>query len=104
MKLICTERDYADEFDYPIISVITNEFEVMIRGRMKELKKFGVSFTDDQREYYFDTNEIIDMIDNAKPITDAELEVLAKFGVTSLGIDIVSRVMDSEEFDEEDDD
>ena len=107
MKIICTERDYADEFDYPILSIITDEIEVKFRERMEELKKFGVSFSD-QREYYFGTNEaldlsydeIINMVDNAKPITDAELEVLVKFNVITLGIDIVKRVISKEDFDD----
>jgi hypothetical protein len=103
MKLICTKRDYAGEFGYPIVSLITDEIKVKFRERMEELKKFGVSFSD-QREYYFGTNEslelsyneIIEMVDNAKPITDMELEVLTKFNILSLGINIVSRAMDNE--------
>lgn len=108
MKIIITTKDWADEFDYPIISLITDELEEEFWKRMKELKKTGVNFSL-KRSYYFGTNEafnfsynnIIDMVKEAQTITDEEMNVLKKFNVFDLGINIVQRALDNDEFEED---
>lgn len=65
---------------------------------IKECEQY-VDFTQ-ENEFYFGTNEALDfsvddilsMIDNAKLITAEELEVLNKFKVLSLGINMLDRV------------
>ena len=103
-KLIITgSYDYADEFDYPVCSVITVDQRAVV------LEVIGnVPFGAD--EYGFGTNEslffeeyaIIDMLRKAQPISDEELKVLKKFGGT-FGLDVIEQVVDKINYDNEDD-
>jgi len=95
--IIMTSEDYADEFNYPIISVFTAKERNII------LLHNNLLSNDDFDEIYFGTNEFFSFLKNeiiryvreAKQITDEELEVLEKFRVLDLpGIDIVDHTID----------
>ena len=94
--IICTTEDYADEFDYPIISIFSEKAKNVIIMHNNFLKD------DDFSEIYFGTNEylsfekdsIIDMIKNAKEIESSEIETLQKYNCINIGIDIVERALD----------
>jgi hypothetical protein len=111
MKIICLELDWADEFHYPIVSLISNEDLERIKERIDHLKNVGTDMNHTQ-EYYFGTNEafdfsfndIISMIEDAKYISEEEVDVLIKFGVLDFGTDIVSKFLETYDYDEEWDD
>jgi len=94
--IICTSEDYADEFDYPIISVFSEKAKNIIIMHNNFLNE------DDFSEIYFGTNEylsfkkdyIIDMIKNANKIEDSEIETLQKYNCINTGIDIVDHTLD----------
>lgn len=97
INVFIKEYDYADEFDYPVVFAFKGDKQELIK-LIKECEQY-VDFTQ-ENEFYFGTNEALDfsvddilsMIDNAKLITAEELEVLNKFKVLSLGINMLDRV------------
>jgi hypothetical protein len=92
--IIITSKDYADEFDYPVISIFSGKLRMLLLLHNEFFESIDVD------EIYFGTNEflsfnkkmIIDMINNAKEITTEELETLQKFKATSCGLDIIEHV------------
>lgn len=93
--IIAEEFDYADEFDYPVCSVITAHFRDLMLDAMKY-------FPNGSEEYYFGTNEALDfersdiedMLGDAQIITQDELNVLKKFDVMS-GMDVIEYAFDT---------
>ena len=93
--IISTTLDYADEFDYPIVSVFTQELKDFLTNTtiLNTLYK-------DKEEFYFGTNEyleldsedILELVNGALPITDEELATLEKFNIHYFGIDILEVV------------
>ena len=90
--IISTTMDYADEFDYPVISV----FSAKTKNKILD----NTNLIPDDEEYYFGTNEylelsakeIIKLISSAKPISNDEIKILDKYEVFSMGLDIVASV------------
>lgn len=104
MYAILTERDYADEFDYPITSICTKQELDSAVTKVNKLKTFKEkpSPYDRYQSYMFcfGTNEcfefskqnLMDLLDEAAPISDEELAVLTKFRIGTIGLDIVSAI------------
>ena len=96
--IIFTAEDWADEFEYPIFSVTTKEEIEILIDQLKENP-----FSCGEHEFYFGTNEyfefssenIIALLKEAKEISDEELSVLKRFMPPYLGLDIVSRLIDT---------
>ncbi len=93
MYLINTAQDYADEFDYPVTSIMSEEVRDFILENEDNI--------DDMEEYFgtnefldFSTEDIISLVTNAKDITTGERATLVKFGALTCGLDIVERVID----------
>ena len=93
--MIVTSMDYADEFDYPIISLFT---EVDKKTLEKKLKKGKFDWDD---ELGFGTNEALtvslseatEIFENAEEISDKKYKFLQDLDLC--GIDIVERMMES---------
>jgi len=89
------EMDYSDEFDYP--------FRVYFTVPRKDLLTFLKKYSDSlPTEYMFGTNEslaisaaeLMSYVERAIPITDRESKVLAKFGYSDIGVDLLEQVKD----------
>lgn len=93
--IILEEFDYADEFDYPVCSVLTVDQRDTLLDCIK-----NVPFGSD--EYGFGTNEaldfdesdIVDMLSDMQPISEDRLQILKDYGVTGIGLDIMDSVLD----------
>lgn len=81
--LVAYDGNYADEFDVHFHTVMTEE-------ELKKAKEDINTWEDDEeREFYFGTNEeiyiikeeVLECLDYAKEITDEENEVLTRLGV-----------------------
>lgn len=109
MLCIITSAEYADEFDYPVISFFTDEqrdFILENQGRIEDIDAcFGTNESID-----FGVDELVSLVENAKDVTDKERAVFAKFGIMKIPcIDLVEKILESiegyeEEEDEEEDD
>lgn len=96
-KLVILElENWADEFDYPIFSVAEPEtFKSLIEYFEKNPVRDTREFCFGTNEYFeFSNDEILSLLNSAKPIADEELKVLEKFVPLSLGLDIVSHLID----------
>ena len=88
--------DYADEFDYPVTSSMTEDERTML------LDTYDIWKETDFDEIYFGTNEwlsfhhsdILKMIKNAEKLDETEYKYFQRFS-TSASVDVVDRVMDS---------
>lgn len=99
MKLIIYDIfDYADEFDYPVFSILTLEQqEALIEAYSDHVP------SDFDNEFYFGANEfltftkeeLIKLFRSAKPISSEELAVLQKYGLENLGLDIVEQATET---------
>ncbi len=101
MKLlaIITTEDYADEFDYPIISFFTEELQRFIL-----LHGLGMISEDEFQEMYFGSNEalsftkedVIRMIRNAREIPQDEIVLARKYleQVSGASLDLVNNIVD----------
>lgn len=91
--IINTDADYADEFDYPIVSVMTKNERDLI------LNTFNIWKDGNYDDIYFGTNEFLSfdaqeiyrMIEKAVEITDEEYKYFKRFS-TSACVDIISEV------------
>ena len=99
-KIICAQMDYSDEFDYPIVSVFTEEVQKEILDNIEKIPE--------ENEIYFGTNEFLmvsrqtlkTMVEFARDISDEELKVLKRYSVTNFGVDIVDYILDEIEGEE----
>lgn len=105
--LIFKNVDYADEFHYPIFSILLDE-ELESMKKFIQSEKFNeymddYGFSEDNIEFYFGTNECLEMtktellslFNNAKIIDKAEKNVLDKFNLKDFGLDIHKYLLDS---------
>lgn len=96
INVFIKEYDYADEFYYPVVFAFKGDKKELIK-LIKECEQY-VDFTQ-ENEFYFGSNEALDfsiddilsMIASAKIITEEELDVLKKFKVLDLGINMLER-------------
>ena len=80
--IISTTADYADEFDYGVCSIFTEEQKQQALTIVNSYEQYGY-----KEEFYFGTNEalefnkddIIAMINNAQQITPEEEVIFLKF-------------------------
>ena len=83
--LVTYDGNYADEFDVYFHTVVDENELAQAREKAK-------SWESEWREYYFGTNEsielngeiIIDCLDNARLLTDNEFEVLTNLNLTDI--------------------
>lgn len=99
MRAIITSENYADEFDYPIVSFFSKKDVKEIKKLIKA-KKFKMK---EEREFYFGTNEcltltgneILEMIESAPKISKEDYALVEKLGFIALpSLDIVDRFRD----------
>jgi hypothetical protein len=94
--IICESKDWADEFDYPIFSIFGEKTKRTLLLYNNYLED------EDLTEIYFGTNEyfgfirkeVVDMIQNAKEITESEIEVFDKYMSYPAAVDIVDRILE----------
>jgi len=85
--LINTSINYADEFDYPIQSIMSWKKIIEILKTIDEWKE--ICFGSNQC-IYLDLDEIIDILLSGKEITEKEYDILIKFNILSTpSIDII---------------
>jgi hypothetical protein len=87
MKIISFSKDWGDEFEMPILSIIGDAYLEAIQRIIEIFNKHG--YIDDEDEWTFGTNEyfyfsgeeLLDIIEDAKDISDREYLVLDKFNI-----------------------
>jgi hypothetical protein len=95
--IICTSKDWSDEFDYPIFSIFGEKTRRVILLHNNYIND------DDLEEIYFGTNEyftfnhkeVVDMVQNAEKITDSEIEVFNKYMPRPAAVDIVDQILET---------
>jgi len=88
MYAIIDQFDYADEFDYPVISLFTaKQRKFILKNKNKIPENYEACFG--ANEYLeFTKEEIIEMFENAKEISKKEIKVLESFNIFEMGKDI----------------
>lgn len=104
MKILFITRDYADEFDYPIYSLMSDELYADVMEYLETKQD-----SHEVEEWTFGSNEFISlsraeiyriMLKEAKDISEHELQVLNKFVPSYVGLDIIEQLVESaEEFE-----
>ena len=92
--IINTSYNYADEFDYPVFSVIPES------DRDKLISTYDIWKFEGKKAYYFGTNEklmfysddILDLIKTAIPVDDATFKIVKPFFPQGY-LDIADRVL-----------
>lgn len=93
--IINTAYNYADEFDYPVFSVIPES------DRDKLISTYDIWKFKGEEAYYFGTNEelmfysddILDLIKTAIPVDDATFKIVKPFFPQDY-LDIADRILD----------
>ncbi len=95
MYMISTSRDYADEFDYPILSLFDEEDSEVYNELKNKLEASDIEFSsDEEREISFGSNEALylsfddmdDMIQNSATLSLDEYLFVQANGF--IGLDI----------------
>lgn len=97
MKAYIGSENWADEGDVFFFSLASEETLGELKNLINILVEFGLF--DNEIEMYWGTNEsfefnskdLLDFIDSAKDISDEEIEIFNKFGVS--GFDIYDRIL-----------
>lgn len=92
--IINTGIDYADEFDYPVISLMTAE------ERQKYIDTYNIWSQDWNPEIYFGTNEaleithsdVLDLITHATPVSSTEYDIIAPYLSSIPAVDITDDI------------
>lgn len=92
--IIFMQEDYADEFDYSILSFTTKEEIEKLLTKLKDNPFEKESLYHGINEAFdFSSEGIIEILEKAKEITEEEIEVLKKFTPKCLGVDIINWVV-----------
>ena len=88
MYAIIDQFDYADEFDYPVISLFTaKQRKFILKNKKKIPQNYEACFgTNESLE--FTREEIIEIFENAEEISKKEIKVLKRFNIFNMGKDI----------------
>jgi hypothetical protein len=100
--IISGSYDYADEFNYPVLSIITEEQRDLLLKCEKLILNMDTEFYFGTNESLsFKPNEIIDMINDAEPISEEEYIFFNKHQFIEQGsLDIIEGLISS--MDDED--
>ena len=95
--IINTSMDYADEFDYPVISLMTAE------ERQKHIDTYSTWSKNWNSEIYFGTNEelripadeALSLIEKAEAVTKEKFDLIAPYLKKVPAVNIEYRIIDS---------
>jgi len=96
--LIATEQNFADEFDYPVISLVDKE---KLDRAINIVSQYGYDY---EFEMGFGTNEdlcfrqydLIEILWSAKPVTDAQVDFMKEHGLLfgSASLNVVDYIIE----------
>jgi hypothetical protein len=95
--IICTSRDWADEFDYPIFSIFGEETRriILLHNNYIDEEALEEVYFGSNEHFSFNRKEIIDMIQNAKEISVADINVLDKYTSGLAAFDIIDHILEN---------
>ena len=93
--IINTSMDYADEFDYPVISLMT------ARERQKYIDTYNTWSENWNSEIYFGTNEelwipadeALTLIQEAEAVTEEKFDLIAPYLIEVPSVDITDGIV-----------
>lgn len=98
MKVYIGNVDWADEGDIFFFSVESERTLELMKELIEILSEFDLlpfeveMYWGTNEQFYFDKDDLLNFIDEAEDITNDELEVLRKFGIS--GFNIYDRIID----------
>ena len=97
--IISGSKDYADEFNYPLLSVFDEdemkEYTTLwekVQDTRKDLNESEEWYFGTNEGFYWSLNEVNDIIQNASTVTEEELNVIEKYAF--MGYDVFERALD----------
>jgi len=88
MYAIIDQFDYADEFDYPVISLFTEKQRKFVLKNKKKIPETYEACFGTNEYLEFSREEIIEMFENSEEISKKEIKVLERFGILNMGKDV----------------
>jgi hypothetical protein len=94
--IICTSKDWADEFDYPIFSIFGEKTKrtLLLYNNYLEDEDLAEIYFGSNESFSFNKEEIVNMIQQASVITEEEIQVFNKYMPYPTAVDIVDRILE----------